>query len=172
MLTKNDYLKERKKLNDKLDDATIKRNYVKIAKLKTEMAELDKRFQFVAENEKITLHELLKDLPDDIRSEFDVLTAMLLACVNLADDVVTDINSMLVRHSPDDFEPRLVTTNMVKDIKDLTNKFIKISDHNCNLATANNYGELTDLIKPVVRRKTEEHLAWTLDNNHVKYAKN
>lgn len=160
--------KEINKLEEKRLKLWRQGDVVRAVKVQQEQKSLANKLILMEQKEKSLLHEMIAGLGEDEKDKFDIYTAMLLVLVDMADSVVTDINSMLSNISKDSV---LQTTKIVRQIKKETAKFVHLSDRHCNTATAEDYGKLSDLLFPMIQKKTQEHLAWgKIENKNIRYA--
>lgn len=164
----------RKKLA-KLENKRVKywneRNLVKVVQVENEIKETMKMIAFIQDNEKTTLHELLEKQPQDVVDRFETLTLMIVGCVSLVDGLIMDENAILDKITGGKMKMQI--TEIGKQIKELTHKFVSMSDYNSNLATALDYGDFGDSLEGIIRKKAEEHLSWVQSaNSEIKYARN
>lgn len=142
---------------------------IKTMQTEAQIRELNKRKQYMEDNQRTTLHELLKKQPQEIVDRFEALTLMVVGLVDLVDGLIMDENVILDKIT--DGKMQMHITDICRQIKELTHKFVVMTDHLSNDATAENYGEFSDSIKPWLTKKAEEHLAWAkLQNENIKYA--
>lgn len=164
----DEFKKEIERLIKKKMSLLQKGKYVQAGMIDAQISSINAKLECMISKEQTTLHELLKDQGEDVKQGFEVYTTMLIVALDMADWAAVSLNSMLNKFA----EGKVLTiTQKVAHIRDCTNDMVALCDRLSNQETAEDYGNLSDRIIPIVQTEIEKHTDWLRyeRNSEIKY---
>lgn len=156
-MTETEYYVQRNKLVNDMNMYRQAGDLENQAKTVMQMKQLDDRYEEELECATAFVSDLVKNKPDDIKEQFEEVTIRLCVLSDLIDTTTIDLINLLHAHTN---MMQLSIGDDIKILKSVTSRIVKAFDDNSNEDTQEDYASFSEQLMPLIKKKSQEHLAW------------
>lgn len=169
-MTETEYFEQKYKLVEAMTKFTQANDFENRAITIMQLEQLNDRYLQELDETTAMVSDLVKDKPDHVKELFEELTIRLYVLGDLIDSTAIEFVNALNEHTE---MKELSLCEKISRLREVTASIVQTFDENSNEDTQEDYAKFSEQMMPLLKKRTEEHLAWIqLERERELYLKN
>lgn len=156
-MTEVEYFEQKYKLVNAMTECMQSNDFAGRARIAIQLEQLNDRYLQELDETTAMVSDLMKDKPDEVKELFEELTIRLYVLGDLIDSTAIEFMNALNEHTE---MKELALCDDIANLHEITAKIVKTFDDNSNADTQEDYAQFSEQLMPLLKKRTEEHLAW------------